>query len=108
MKNLQTKQYSYSKAKKRVQEIKGFYIHLLTYIFINLILSGIILFGLLHTNRPFSKIISNFGIYSTWVFWGVGIFFHWMRVFGINSFGITKKWEERKIQEFMQQEKESI
>ena len=37
----------YLKAKKRVEKIKGFYIHLIVYIVVNLFLSGIIIYGLM-------------------------------------------------------------
>lgn len=95
----------YISAKKRVKKIKGFYIHLVVYIVINLFLSSVIIFGLTTDNGDsFSEAFSNFGVYSTWVFWGIGLFFHWLGVFGFNRL-ISKNWEERKIKELMEKDK---
>ncbi|MDG1397850.1 MAG: 2TM domain-containing protein [Polaribacter sp.] len=95
---------NYIKAKKRVKEIKGFYIHLSTYVIINIFISGVIIYGLLSSGDSLNETITNFGVYSTWIFWGIGIFFHWLGVFGFKSFGFGKDWEERKIKEFMDKE----
>ena len=95
------------RAKKRVKKIKGFYIHLIVYILVNLFLSGIIIFGLTQSGDSFDEILSNFGVYSTWVFWGIGIFFHWLGVFGFKSLGFGSDWEEKKIRELMDKEEEN-
>ncbi|WP_298764498.1 2TM domain-containing protein [uncultured Polaribacter sp.] len=92
---------SYIRAKKRVKEMKAFYIHLTVYVLVNLFLSGIIIFGLIKSGDSFTEAITNFGTYSTWLFWGIGIFFHWMGVFGFKSIGLGKDWEEKKIREMM-------
>lgn len=98
------KEQSYIRAKKRVKAIKGFYTHLIIFIVVNIFLSGIIIYGLLQSGDSFSEVFSNFGVYSTWIFWGIGIFFHWLGVFGFNSIGLGKNWEERKIKELMEKE----
>lgn len=98
------KEQSYIRAKKRVKAIKGFYTHLIIFIVVNIFLSGIIIYGLLKSGDSFSEAFSNFGVYSTWIFWGIGIFFHWLGVFGFNSIGLGKNWEERKIKEIMEKE----
>lgn len=98
------KEQQYLKAKKRVKDIKGFYSHLLVYIFVNIFISGIIMFGLTEGgDYSFTEAIQNFGVYSTWLFWGIGLFFHWLGVFGFKSF-ISKGWEERKIKELMKED----
>jgi len=80
----------YKRAKKRVEEIKGFYAHLIVYIIINAILVAI---NLLVTPGFLWCLIPLFG-------WGLGLFFH--AVFGFGLFGIfTKEWEDKKIKEFM-------
>ena len=99
-----TQEQSYIRAKKRVKDIKGFYIHLMVYVLVNLFISGVIIFGLSQSGDDFDEIISNFGVYSTWVFWGIGMFFHWMGVFGFRSLGFGKDWEENKIQELMEKD----
>ena len=99
------KEQQYLSAKKRVKEIKGFYSHLLIYVLINIFISGIIIFGLTYNNISLSESFKNFGIYSTWLFWGIGIFFHWISVFGFkNLFGSA--CEEKKIKELMRKDYE--
>ena len=96
---------NYIRAKKRVKEIRGFYIHLIVYIIINIFISGVIIFGLTQSGDTFSEAITNFGVYSTWLFWGIGMFFHWLGVFGFKSLGFGKDWEEKKIKEIMDKDK---
>jgi len=90
----------YKMAQKKVKDIKGFYVHLVVYLFIN---AAIIIFN---TQKTFfdngSVEISSF---YTAFFWGIGLFAHWASVFGPNLF-LGKKWEERKIKELMEKEKE--
>jgi len=94
------------KAKKKVKDIKGFYSHLVVYIAVNIFISGIILYGLTYDgNDDFKEAMSNFGVYSTWLFWGIGLFFHWLSVFGFKSF-LGKNWEEKKIKELMEEDHE--
>lgn len=104
MKDLETaKGIKYLRAKKRVEKIKGFYVHLIVYVIVNTFLSGIIIFGLMdEEGDSFREAIENFGVYSTWVFWGIGIFFHWLGVFGFNAIG--KDWEQRKLKELIEKE----
>ena len=100
------KEQQYLKAKKRVQDIKGFYSHLTVYIVINIFISGIIIYGLTYDeNRGFFGAVTHFGVYSTWLFWGIGLFFHWFGVFGFKNF-LGKSWEEKKIKQLMDEEEE--
>jgi hypothetical protein len=94
----------YEMAYKRVKKIKGFYIHLLVYILVNLFC----LFGNYYGN-DFDETPRNSNFFS-WeylampFFWGIGLFSHWLSVFGKNIlFG--NNWEERKINQFMEKEK---
>lgn len=79
----------YERARKRVNEIKGFYIHLMCYLLV----------------IPF-LIYINYATY--WDFqwfwfpllgWGAGLTAH-----GLTVFGMGKKWEERKIAELMEED----
>lgn len=97
---------NYIKAKKRVKDIKGFYVHLTVYIIINIFISGVIIYGLMVSGDSFTQAFSNFGVYSTWLFWGIGMFFHWLGVFGFKSIGFGRDWEERKIKEMMEKDDE--
>ena len=94
----------YLKAKKRVEKIKGFYIHFGVYIAVNILISSIIVYGLTYDEGvSYVEALANFGVYSTWVFWGVGVLFHWFGVFGFTSF-FGKNWEEKKLKEIMDKE----
>jgi len=85
---------AYLRAKKKLDKLKGFYMHLLWYLIINGVL-------LLINASSFGW---NFATFSTPIFWGIGLFFHFMGVFGPN-FLFGKQWEDQKIQEFIDKEK---
>ncbi|MCH4822839.1 2TM domain-containing protein [Gramella lutea] len=93
---------SYRAAQKRVKDIKGFYIHLVVYIFINTAI-----FVVITQDTGFLNGLSTLSNYSTAFFWGIGLFAHWASVFGPN-FIFGKKWEEKKIKELMEQDKKQI
>lgn len=102
-----TEEERYIVAKKEVQKLKGFYIHLFWYVVVNVFISVIIIYGLMTEDRhSFTDAIQNYGVYSTWFFWGIGVFFHWFGVIGRNQIGVGKAWETRKIEELMAEEKE--
>lgn len=97
-------QQQYIRAKKRVKDIKGFYVHFLVYVLVNIFISCVIMYGIMSNGVSFSRAFSNFGVWATWLFWGIGMFFHWLGVFGFRSIGLGKEWEERKIKELMDKE----
>lgn len=98
------KEQQYLKAKKRVKDIKGFYSHLSVYVIINIFISGIIIYGLSYDgNDSLEESLGNFGVYSTWLFWGIGLFFHWLGVFGFKNL-VGKSWEDKKIKELMEED----
>lgn len=93
----------YIVAKKKVEKIKGFYVHLMVYVIVNIFISSIIIYGLTSDSDEeygFKGAITHFGTYSTWLFWGIGLFFHWLGVFGSNLF-FGKNWEQKKIEKYM-------
>lgn len=93
-----TDQEKYQRAKKRVEEIKGFYGHLLVYLAINLII--LINIGL-NTNNFW-----RWYNFITPIFWGLGLLLHWINAFGRNPF-FGKTWEEREVKQLMQQDQEN-
>ncbi|WP_028889288.1 2TM domain-containing protein [Tenacibaculum ovolyticum] len=100
-----TEEHKYLLAKKRVEKIKGFYIHLAIYILVNIFISGVIIFGLTQDNElSFKEAATHFGTYSTWLFWGIGVFFHWLGVFGSNLF-FGKEWEKKQVEKYMDDNK---
>lgn len=88
-------QERYQRAQKRVKDIKGFYSHLTAYCFV---IPFIIFINLKFTPQFHWFWFSTLG-------WGLGLFFHWVKVFGFNALGLGKNWEERKIKEFMNENK---
>ena len=85
-------QTRYQEAKKQVEEIKGFYFHLVSYFLVNAVL---IVVNLLTSPEYLWFIWPIMG-------WGVGLIIHGVSVFG-GLWG--KSWEERKIKEIMEREK---
>ena len=85
-------QARYEKAKQRVEEIKGFYIHLVTYILVNAFL---VILNLLSSPEYLWFIWPLLG-------WGIGLVIHAFSTFN-NLWG--KSWEERKIKEIMEKDK---
>ena len=80
----------YYSAKKKVNEIRGFYGNLASYIFVNVILLVI------------NLVTSPEYLWFFWPLlgWGIGVLVHGMVVFQWLPF-FGKDWEERKIKEFM-------
>lgn len=91
----------YQQALKRVKRIKGFYTHLIVYIVINTMLL-IANYKNLDTNANFWR----WQTFSTVLFWGVGLVGHGLSVF-LPSALLGKDWEERKINELMEKEKQN-
>jgi hypothetical protein len=84
----------YERARKRVEELKGFYIHLSVFVVVNFTLFLI-------------NLLSSPGIwwfYWITVFWGIGVIWHAFGVF-IGDRLLGKEWEERKIKEYMEKKK---
>ncbi|PVW15706.1 2TM domain-containing protein [Marixanthomonas spongiae] len=91
----------YERARKKVEEIKGFYTHLSIYLVINGLMlvaaTGVFQDSFMPIHFP------DWSYFTTPVFWGLAVFIHWFYVFRspINPF---KNWEERKIKQFMEEE----
>lgn len=103
MNNLQLTpdEIKYQQALKRVKKIKGFYSHLLVYIVINTMLLIVNYANLNdHGNGNFWK----WQTFNTLIFWGLGLAVHGLTVF-MPSFALGKDWEQRKIKEIMDKEK---
>jgi len=89
---------AYLRAKKKLDKIVGFYWHLASYVIINLFIIGAIAF-----NNP--ENVFRYATFSTAFFWGIGLFFHGMGVFGPDLF-FGKDWEAKKMKAFMDKEKQ--
>jgi 2TM domain len=89
------KNEAYLRAKKKLDKLKGFYWHLGAYIVVN-----IFLISTIATNMDSNESFWRFETFATAIFWGIGLAFHAMSIFGPDLlFG--KQWEERKINEFL-------
>ncbi|WP_318640299.1 2TM domain-containing protein [Flavobacterium ardleyense] len=96
MENLSAQEQArFERAQKKVKSIKGFYTHFVVYLLVNafIIIS-------LYLNLDKGEQFWHFSTFSTPLFWGIGLAFHGLNVFGQTLF-FGNKWEERKIQEFM-------
>ncbi|MDZ5472929.1 2TM domain-containing protein [Bacillus sp. 31A1R] len=87
------KDEKYLKAKRRVQNLKAFYLHLTVFILVNSML-----------------IFINFNSdYGNWWFlyplggWGIGLLVHAITTLAYGRFG--SDWEEKKIKEYMDQDR---
>lgn len=79
----------YRRAKRRVGVLKGFYIHLATYIGVIVLLLAI-------------DFLTGGGWWFYWPLlgWGIGIIAHAFTVFGIAGL-LGSEWEEKKLKDLM-------
>jgi hypothetical protein len=91
------------RARRKVAELKGFYVHLMIYLIVNTMISVIKIVGNSYHNDTFTGPFWQVGTWAPWLFWGIGLAFHAMKVFGLNPF-FGKDWEERRIKEFMNEQ----
>ncbi|RZL43418.1 MAG: 2TM domain-containing protein [Pedobacter sp.] len=84
---------SYLKAKKKAREIRDFYINLTLFCLIIPIIIVVNLIFVPHFHWFWFSMIG----------WGTGLVFHGFSTFEFSPF-FKKGWEERKTQEFMQEE----
>lgn len=99
-----TQQERYERAKKRVNNIKGFYGHFAAYIIVNIFISSNKIARNMNHGENFSDAFFDFGTFALWMFWGIGLFFHFYGVFG-KKYIFSKDWEQRKLKEFIEKEK---
>lgn len=92
------------KARKRVEELKGFYIHLTVYVLVNLFIIITTVTASMSNGEGFNEAFFNFGTFATPVFWGIGLTFHAVKTFTHNPF-FSKDWEERQIQKYMEEDR---
>ncbi len=108
---------AYEKARKRLEDEKGFYSHLTIYIIINIVIiivrSNILSFFNININDNQSfKDWLDWHILFTPLTWGIGLAIHGLWAFRKSSLLkkwykksiFSKEWEERKIQEFIDDE----
>ena len=95
-----TKEGKLLRAKKRMEELKGFYIHAVVFTVINLFILINVFVQVNYNGEAFWR----FQHFFTFVFWGIGLLFHAAKVFRFNPlFG--KNWEKRQIERLMDEER---
>jgi uncharacterized integral membrane protein len=99
MENLNSDQIRYEEAVKKVKKLKGFYTHAIVYLVINIMLVIVNVQNLEPGESYF-----QFKNFITAFFWGIGLLAHAMGTF-IPYFILGKDWEERKINQLMEQER---
>lgn len=97
MENQLEENAEYIAAKKRVKEVKNFYVHLLVFLLGN---AMIIFFKIKGDNHIK---ISQF---LTIILWGSVLLYHGIKVF-LPELLFGKRWKERKIRELMEKDRKS-
>ena len=95
------------KAKKKVEALKGFYTHLMIYLVINTSLLIIKIIGNFYYGDYFMGPLWHFSTFATWLFWGIGLSFHALKVFKKNPF-FNRNWEERQIQKYIDEDRNEV
>lgn len=85
---------SYRRAQKKVEDIKGFYGNLFSYIVVN---AGLAVLNLI--TSP-----GNLWFFYPMIGWGLGVAIHAISVFNLMPF-FGSDWEERKIRELLEKDK---
>lgn len=92
-----------ARAKKRVEALKGFYIHFAVYIVVNAFITINKIIRNTFDGETFSEAFFDSETLFIWFFWGIGVVFHAAKVFSYNPF-FGKDWEERQIRKFMDED----
>jgi hypothetical protein len=90
---VEEKSEAYTRAEKRVEDKLGFYKSLAVYLGVNLVLFLINLF-----TSP-----GEWWFYWVLLFWGIGVFFHFLRVF-VTGGMLAERVKERMIREELEKE----
>lgn len=94
------------RAEEKVKELKGFYIHLLIFLVVNLVWFIILLaIGEISSYTRYGFWGMGYGQLSMILFWGIGLLSHWLILFGKNII-ISKKWEDKKIKEILNKDRQ--
>ena len=90
---MNTEDSKYHRAKKRVEALRGFYIHLGVYVLVNTLLFLI------------NITASPDGLWFFWPLlgWGIALVLHAFSVFGSGRL-LGADWEEKKIRQIMEKE----
>ncbi|WP_299207856.1 2TM domain-containing protein [uncultured Dokdonia sp.] len=95
------------RAKQQVRIEKEWYTHLFIYLVMNIVLQ--LLYAGIFDGGKFTDYIPWWVRITTPFFWGLNLFIHWFYAFKKLRFdGFYKKWEARKIKEYMEEEEKDF
>ena len=103
MKKVQYKMDRYSKARNKVEKLRGFYVHLIAYIAVNMVVSTLKIWRNLDRGETFEEAFLDFSTFAVWLFWGVGLALHAFSIFVLPRI-LNEYWEERQIRKYMEEE----
>ena len=101
MENYNKDNIKYLQAKKRIKQIKGFYIHALVFVLVNVF---IIIMKVINGEHIAGEPQIKISQFLSLILWGVGLIVHGLSVF-LPNFILGKDWEEKKIREIMEKNK---
>jgi len=105
--DMESNQDKYDRAKKQVEEEKGWYTHLFIYIVINSLLQ--LFYAGFFDDGTITGYMPWWVHLTTPFFWGIGLLGHWIKVFKRVRFKkFYKNWEDRKIKKYMEEEEEEF
>ncbi len=90
----------YQRARRQVDQLRGFYGHLFAYVAVN---AMIVVYNAMHLKPGESYF--QFKNFFTATFWGIGLAAHAITVF-LPRVGFIKNWEADKIKELMEKQKD--
>ena len=96
---------SYLLAKKRVDELKKYYMHLAIYIVVNVIIFSFKVYDDLQDGSTLQEAFTNYLNYITLFFWGIGLLSHTFKTFGLHLF-LGANWEQKKVDQYMKKNNE--
>lgn len=102
-----------ARAIKKVQKIKKFHNHLRAYLVVNIGIMflrytglGFVVSGIENADEGFLKWV-DWNVFGIPIVWGCFLLFHAARAYEWLPF-LDSKWEERKIRQFMEDDKEDL
>ncbi|SDR97581.1 2TM domain-containing protein [Winogradskyella sediminis] len=100
---MDSNKFKLRKAKNKVEKLKRFYTHLAVYVVINTVITAVKVMSGMNNGETFKDAFFDFSTLMSWMVWGMVLLIHAFAVFGLPRI-IGDDWEERKIQQFMDEE----
>lgn len=97
------KEEHYITAKKRVKDIKAFFVHLLVYVIVNIGISTAKVIFNIKRGETFEEAFFDFSTFALWMAWGIGIAFHGFAVLSESTISF-KRWKNKKLKQYVEEE----